>query len=34
MTAPEERLCELGLELPAPTKAPEGVHLPFPCRME
>ena len=29
MTTPEERLSELGLELPAPAKVPNGVHLPF-----
>lgn len=29
MTTPEERLRELGLELPAPTKVPDGVRLPF-----
>ncbi len=29
MTTPEERISALGLELPAPTQMPEGVHLPF-----
>ena len=29
MKTPEERLSELGLVLPAPTKLPEGLHLPF-----
>lgn len=29
MTTPEERLRELGFELPAPAKVPDGVHLPF-----
>ena len=26
---PEERLAELGLELPSPVTVPEGLHLPF-----
>lgn len=29
MATPEERLSELGLELPPPAQAPHGVHLPF-----
>ncbi|MEW9920813.1 RidA family protein [Marimonas sp. MJW-29] len=29
MTTPEERLQQLGLSLPAPTKIPDGLHLPF-----
>ena len=29
MSTPEERLSELGLELPKPTVIPEGLHLPF-----
>lgn len=29
MTTPENRLRELGLTLPAPTKVPPGLHLPF-----
>ncbi len=29
MPTPEERLKELGLQLPQPTKLPEGLHLPF-----
>ena len=29
MATPEERLNELGLRLPAPTKVPDGLHLPF-----
>ncbi|WP_170477277.1 RidA family protein [Ruegeria arenilitoris] len=29
MTTPEDRLREIGLELPAPTKVPDGLHLPF-----
>ena len=29
MSTPEERLKELGLELPKPTAIPEGLHLPF-----
>ena len=29
MSTPKERLNELGLKLPAPTKVPEGLHLPF-----
>lgn len=29
MITPEERLRELGLDLPAPARAPDGVHLPF-----
>lgn len=29
MTTPEERLAELGLELPPPTQIPPGLHLPF-----
>ncbi len=29
MTTPERRLADLGLVLPAPAKAPPGVHLPF-----
>ncbi|MCR9108696.1 RidA family protein [Marivita sp. XM-24bin2] len=29
MVSPEQRLQDLGLHLPAATKPPEGVHLPF-----
>jgi len=29
MATPDERLNELGLRLPAPTKVPDGLHLPF-----
>jgi enamine deaminase RidA (YjgF/YER057c/UK114 family) len=29
VTTPEERLSALGLTLPAPTKIPAGLHLPF-----
>lgn len=29
MDTPEERLKTLGLELPSPTRLPEGLHLPF-----
>lgn len=29
MSTPEERLAALGLELPAPTRLPEGLRLPF-----
>ena len=29
MTTPEDRLAELGLTLPEPTKLPDGLHLPF-----
>lgn len=29
MTTPENRLKDLGLKLPAPTKLPKGLHLPF-----
>lgn len=29
MPTPEERLHELGLRLPAPTRVPDGLHLPF-----
>ncbi|MGI9606464.1 MAG: RidA family protein [Acidimicrobiales bacterium] len=29
MSTPEERLAELGLELPAPIALPAGLHLPF-----
>lgn len=29
MTTPEQKLSELGLELPAPSKLPETLHLPF-----
>ena len=29
MPTPEDRLIALGLRLPAPTKVPEGLHLPF-----
>ena len=29
MTTPESRLKELGLELPQPTKLPDGLNLPF-----
>ena len=29
MTTPEDRLETLGLKLPKPTKAPDGLHLPF-----
>lgn len=29
MTTPEDRLAALGLELPPPTRLPEGLHLPF-----
>ncbi|MBD8876486.1 Atu1372/SO_1960 family protein [Roseibium polysiphoniae] len=29
MTTPEDRLAALGLKLPQPTKAPDGVQLPF-----
>ena len=29
MTTPEERLESMGMTLPAPTKIPQGLHLPF-----
>ncbi len=29
MATPEERLTELGLQIPPPTQLPEGLHLPF-----
>ncbi len=29
MSTPESRLEELGLKLPAPTKLPDGLHIPF-----
>jgi enamine deaminase RidA (YjgF/YER057c/UK114 family) len=29
MMTPEQRLADLGLSLPAPTKTPAGLHLPF-----
>lgn len=29
MQTPEERLHDLGLRLPAPTRVPDGLHLPF-----
>lgn len=29
MSTPEQRLAELGLSLPPPTKLPPGLHLPF-----
>lgn len=29
MPTPESRLADLGLTLPAPTRLPEGLHLPF-----
>mgnify|MGYP001557085328 CR=1 FL=1 len=29
MTTPEDRITDLGLTLPAPTRVPEGLHLPF-----
>ena len=29
MTTPEKRIAELGLDLPPPTRLPDGLHLPF-----
>lgn len=29
MTTPEHRIAELGLDLPPPTRLPDGLHLPF-----
>ena len=31
MSAPEQKLKELGSKLPNPTKLPDGLHLPFSC---
>ena len=29
MTTPEDRIAVLGLDLPPPTRLPDGLHLPF-----